>query len=162
MNKKLFILLAVIALFLLFTAGILVKNNTAQQAIQSFDECAAAGYLILESYPPQCKTPDGRSFTAPLNSAEGAPTGSIHNLPVPTAVAKVRSTVAALENISENQVVILEALENDWPDACLGLADEDEMCAQVITSGYRVKATANGKDYTYRTNSDGSVIKREQ
>lgn len=31
--------------------------------IDSFEECAAAGYPIAESYPEQCFTPDGRGFT---------------------------------------------------------------------------------------------------
>ena len=31
--------------------------------VSNFEECAAAGYLILESYPRQCKTPQGKSFT---------------------------------------------------------------------------------------------------
>ena len=30
--------------------------------ITSFEECAAAGYPIMESYPEQCKTPDGKTF----------------------------------------------------------------------------------------------------
>ncbi|HOY46549.1 MAG TPA: DUF333 domain-containing protein [Candidatus Dojkabacteria bacterium] len=30
--------------------------------IFDFDSCSAAGYPILESYPPQCRTPDGRVF----------------------------------------------------------------------------------------------------
>lgn len=31
--------------------------------ISSFDECAAAGFPVMESYPGQCRTSDGRSFT---------------------------------------------------------------------------------------------------
>lgn len=31
--------------------------------ITSFESCAAAGNPIAESYPPQCRTRDGRSFT---------------------------------------------------------------------------------------------------
>lgn len=31
-------------------------------AIDSFQKCKAAGYPIMESYPEQCKTPDGRNF----------------------------------------------------------------------------------------------------
>lgn len=31
--------------------------------IETFEECAAAGYPILDSYPEQCETPDGRRFT---------------------------------------------------------------------------------------------------
>lgn len=31
-------------------------------AITNFDECVAAGYPILEKVPPECKTPDGKTF----------------------------------------------------------------------------------------------------
>lgn len=31
--------------------------------ISSFEDCVNAGYPIMESYPRQCKTPDGRTFT---------------------------------------------------------------------------------------------------
>lgn len=37
--------------------------------IVNFDECAAAGYPIMESYPRQCKTADGRSFTEEVGNA---------------------------------------------------------------------------------------------
>jgi len=31
--------------------------------VNSFDECADAGYPVMESYPRQCEAPDGRVFT---------------------------------------------------------------------------------------------------
>jgi hypothetical protein len=34
----------------------------AEKDINSFEECAAAGFPIMESYPEQCRTPDGRVF----------------------------------------------------------------------------------------------------
>jgi hypothetical protein len=34
-------------------------------SINSYADCAAAGYPIQESYPEQCRTPDGKSFTNP-------------------------------------------------------------------------------------------------
>jgi hypothetical protein len=30
--------------------------------ITNFDECVAAGNPVMESYPPQCRTDDGRLF----------------------------------------------------------------------------------------------------
>lgn len=33
-----------------------------RSAVTSFDECAAAGYPVLDSYPEQCETPDGLRF----------------------------------------------------------------------------------------------------
>lgn len=38
------------------------KNNQCV-AISSFEECVAAGYPIMESYPEQCRMPDGKTFT---------------------------------------------------------------------------------------------------
>lgn len=34
-------------------------------SINSYAECVAAGYPVLELYPEQCRTPDGRTFTNP-------------------------------------------------------------------------------------------------
>ncbi len=48
--------------------GNLTGNQTSNQtnisAINSFEACAAAGYPIMESYPRQCRTPDGRTFVS--------------------------------------------------------------------------------------------------
>jgi hypothetical protein len=94
-------------------------------------------------------------------SADNAPPGSIHNLPVPEAVAAVRSLVASELGISEGVIIVMSAYQRDWPDACLGLADADQICAQVLTPGYEVTVQAQGGVRIYRTNSDGSVIRRE-
>lgn len=34
--------------------------------INSFEECVAAGYPVMESYPPQCAVPGGETFTSTL------------------------------------------------------------------------------------------------
>lgn len=39
--------------------------------ITSFEECAAAGYPIMESFPEQCRTPDGKTFVRIINTASG-------------------------------------------------------------------------------------------
>jgi len=35
----------------------------------NFEECAAKGYPVLESYPRQCKTPDGKTFVEDIGNA---------------------------------------------------------------------------------------------
>ncbi len=37
--------------------------------ISDFENCAKAGYPILESYPRQCKTPDGKTFIEEIENA---------------------------------------------------------------------------------------------
>lgn len=65
--KKFWILLAV----LVVVAGVVGYYYNQQQkikSISSFEECAAAGYPIMESYPLRCMTPDGRSFTQEIGN----------------------------------------------------------------------------------------------
>jgi hypothetical protein len=37
-------------------------------AVNSFDECVIAGYPVQESYPEQCKTPEGKTFTEDIGN----------------------------------------------------------------------------------------------
>jgi len=36
--------------------------------INSFAECVVAGYPVMESYPQQCKTPDGKTFVEDIGN----------------------------------------------------------------------------------------------
>jgi uncharacterized protein len=42
----------------------------AESGINSFAACAQAGYPIMETYPEQCRTKDGRNFTRQLSEEE--------------------------------------------------------------------------------------------
>lgn len=48
---------------LFFILIVSISGCSQQQEINSFEECVAAGNPIMESYPPQCAVPGGRSFT---------------------------------------------------------------------------------------------------
>jgi hypothetical protein len=41
------------------------STKTPAASINSYADCVAAGYPIQESYPEQCRTPDGKSFINP-------------------------------------------------------------------------------------------------
>lgn len=63
-NKKL--LYGILVIFILAVAGgglyIYVKKAGTAKEIKDFEDCAQAGYPVLESYPQQCEAPDGRIF----------------------------------------------------------------------------------------------------
>lgn len=40
-----------------------IQNNNQNKTINSFEECVLAGNPILKSYPAQCKTKEGKTFT---------------------------------------------------------------------------------------------------
>jgi hypothetical protein len=44
-------------------AGMCFNGTACMKVIGSFEECVAAGYPILESYPPRCSVPGGPTFT---------------------------------------------------------------------------------------------------
>jgi len=63
-----FLLVALV--IVLGLALVYVNRQWALAQIDSFEDCAQAGYPIMESYPEQCATPDGRSWTRELEPEE--------------------------------------------------------------------------------------------
>lgn len=45
----------------------------ALSTVSSFEECESAGNPVMESYPRQCKTPDGKHFVEQINSKMMSP-----------------------------------------------------------------------------------------
>ena len=62
------------------------------ETISSFRGCVAAGYPVTESYPRQCQTPDGASFTEEVSST-GNSAGLIR-VTSPAANALVEGTLS--------------------------------------------------------------------
>lgn len=46
-----------------------VINNEPTVSVASFEECEKVGYAIMESYPRQCKSPDGKTFVENIGNA---------------------------------------------------------------------------------------------
>lgn len=59
--SKTSIIVSIIAI-LLIVLGVWYYAADDTRAITNFEECREAGYPILESYPAQCKLPDGTTF----------------------------------------------------------------------------------------------------
>lgn len=164
-------ILVVLAVYFFIWPGRTGGPVLAPSAVASFEDCVAAGNPVMESYPRQCSH-EGVTYTENLpsapagnptpTSADNAPPGSLHNLPVPAAVAAARAFAASGLGVAEGEVVILSAYEKEWSDSCLGLGGAAEICAAVMTPGYEVTLQAKGKQYIYRTNADGSVIRPAQ
>ena len=65
MQTKIIKYLFVLVPFILVYAFFYTKNNsiTPTKDISTFEECASAGYPIMEIYPERCKVPGGETFT---------------------------------------------------------------------------------------------------
>lgn len=58
--------------------------------------------------------------------------------------------------------MLVEVEAVDWPDACLGAARADEVCAQVVTPGYRIIIeTAGGERIEFHASRMGALRRVE-
>ena len=71
----------------------------------------------------------------------------------------VLEAVGEQQNLPPDQLQITSAEAADWPDACLGIADPDVLCAQVITPGWAITVTDGQQTWQYRTDLDAMQIK---
>ncbi len=97
-------------------------------------------------------------------SPDATTTPEIFN-PLPAdmrAFEAARADLAARLQVDPLSLQRVAVTPTDWPDACLGLPAPGETCAAVVTSGYRVVVMADGVEYAYRTNADGSVARLER
>jgi hypothetical protein len=72
-NKKTIIIAVVILSVMLSVAYALTQRGDIQKLssqVNSFEECVAAGYPVMEKYPQECVTPDGAAFERRLSKDE--------------------------------------------------------------------------------------------
>ncbi len=67
-----------------------------------------------------------------------------------SAVQRAKKDLAQRLGVSEDEVQLKSVNEKDFPDMSLGTPVEDEMSAQMISSGWQVNLKAGGKKYEYR------------
>jgi hypothetical protein len=91
------------------------------------------------------------SATAP--AAEDTPQGN------PPAVEAALRAAALQAGVDPADVQVTEYREAEWPDACLGLALEGEMCAQAITPGYGGRLQAGEEAFEFRTDQSGMIVR---
>lgn len=96
-----------------------------------------------------------------LPTAAAQPTGDQWK-DAPVAALNAAADLAQRLKIDVNTITLISVEAVDWSDACLGIHQPEVMCAQVITSGYKVMLEANGQRYEYHTNESGSVVRLVQ
>lgn len=67
-----------------------------------------------------------------------------------SAVKEAKQDLAQRLGVSENDIKESSVSESDFSDMSLGAATDGEMSAQMISSGWTITLSANGKNYEYR------------
>jgi hypothetical protein len=77
----------------------------------------------------------------------------------PQAAVNAAADLAQRLKIDIDTIKLVNVEQVEWSDACLGIQQPGIMCAQVITSGYKIILEAEGKQYEYHTNESGSAVR---
>lgn len=67
-----------------------------------------------------------------------------------SAVQRAKRDLAQRIRVGESEIEIASVSDEDFPNMSLGAPVEDEMSAQMISSGWKINLTADQKDYEYR------------
>lgn len=84
----------------------------------------------------------------------------------PTLPPEVQSAVFedTVERTSKtaDALRVVEAKPHNWTDGCLGLSQPEEICTQAIVPGWRVIVTDGMREWAYRTDEEGRLVKLEE
>jgi hypothetical protein len=80
----------------------------------------------------------------------------------PEAILAAVNSLAQSVGVDVNQIQVVTFEQVEWPDACLGLPQPDEVCAQVVTPGFLVVLEVNGAQYEVRTDQTGAIVRLNQ
>ncbi len=78
MSKVITALVLIVLVAAALVAGNALYSHIDTEGITSFEQCAAAGYPVGESYPRQCWTPSGEHFVEVIDEPVAESWGSIH------------------------------------------------------------------------------------
>lgn len=81
--------------------------------------------------------------------------------PPPTLISTLRRSLSKQTGIPAKALRVVESSPKTWPNGCLGLARPDEMCTQVMISGWRVVFSHGSQRWIYRTDATGKNYRLE-
>lgn len=79
--------------------------------------------------------------------------------PYPPAIVEAIVFLADQLSLDPGTIQVLDFIEVEWPDACLGAALPDEVCAQVLNEGWSITLSADDFLYELRTDDIGTQIR---
>jgi hypothetical protein len=116
----------------------------------------------------------GQPGSVPLPTATSpSPTQSIPATPAPTQPAATATPVrvdlapaqrAAMQalveavNVPADQIQLISTEAVQWPDGCLGIVRINARCMGGPVEGFRIILEANGQQYEFHTNHDGTAV----
>lgn len=145
-------------------AGLYYRDHQGEGAITTFDECVAARYPVMESYPRQCRTADGRVF---VESVEVQPEPVLPDGEYLGFIREVGSTSIAFDDAEwltgtegENAAIVAGLCSEETRNECL---PNGFFIRNTSTSTQNMEYTSDVRVYlsTWHMEETGNVEKQE-
>jgi hypothetical protein len=115
--------------------------------------------LLVAACTPQAE-PTQQSVLPVDDAPQPQPTA------VPTQAADAQSSVqraaisalSKLTGLTADKITLVSTEAVTWTDSCLGVQRAGLMCSQVLVEGFTIILEADGKEYEFHTNQNGSVV----
>ncbi len=155
--SKISIYLIIIFILLASAGAVFYFKQQKIKKISNFEQCGQAGYPILESYPAQCRTPDGRIFVQELTDEEKA------KLKPPTICKDLCGDGICQEIVCEASGCPCAETKDSCPKDCTGEQSNNNQIANpastyCLNNGGKleIRSDASGKQTGYCIFSDKS------
>jgi hypothetical protein len=105
-------------------------------------------------------TADGQA--APVNPSRSPNlTPVAQPSPPPALLQATIQDLARRTKISAKQIQVKSATAKTWPNGCLGLARQEEMCTQMLVSGWQIVLGHGQHTWRYRIDQTGKNLRLE-
>ncbi|MCL2933788.1 MAG: hypothetical protein MGG11_16530 [Trichodesmium sp. MAG_R03] len=103
---------------------------------------------------------DVEKFNKPISEEPEKIANQSEKIPNDTVEA-VRQDLASQIGIAPEKIKVIKVTQETWPNTCLGLAKNDELCGLRLVEGWRL-VLSNGKGkWVYRTDNLGKLMRVE-
>jgi hypothetical protein len=115
-----------------------------------------------ESRPAAVVAPSSSAEPAPHQSEAGSRSPARQEAATPPAslIETLKTLVSTEQGIPSYQLLVKQTEAVEWSDSCLGAARANEMCAQVITPGYRIKLGTLTETFEFHTDQTGRNVRK--
>ncbi len=128
-------------------------------------------FLLILSFVTACAQPATQTGYPPPGSLPATPTTisiypgpTVAASPTPATTAMTPAEQAAVQALSQkytipvDQVSIVSTEQVTWTNGCLDVVIPGVLCTDVMVDGYRIILQANGNQYEFHTNLDGTNV----
>ena len=98
--------------------------------------------------------------TPAATEAASSPDEEVTSVPVDLTPAQLAAVTSLSDQLrlAADQIKLVSTEAVTWPDGCLGIVRMGVMCTQAEVPGFKIILDAEGQEYEYHTNQDGSVV----